>query len=109
MLDLIEDIRRRAEITPRLTAVRFGDDVVTYGALDEAIDNGERKSCIATTEHQLLKADSKTRTRREAHVEVATGRLHGTRIGAPSRFCPSGPWVSLCALYQSPRHLHRRP
>ncbi|MCF3940807.1 hypothetical protein VX037_00450 [Gordonia sp. Z-3] len=39
MLDLIEDIRRRAEITPRLTAVRFGDDVVTYGALDEAIDS----------------------------------------------------------------------
>lgn len=37
MLELIEDIRRRAEITPRLTAVRFGDDVVTYRDLDQAI------------------------------------------------------------------------
>ncbi|WP_232017064.1 hypothetical protein [Gordonia insulae] len=34
---MIEDIQRRAEVTPRLTAVRFGDDVVTYGALDESI------------------------------------------------------------------------
>ena len=37
MVELIDDIRRRAEITPRLTAVRLGDDVVTYRDLDEAI------------------------------------------------------------------------
>ncbi|ROZ98641.1 hypothetical protein EEB19_14770 [Gordonia sp. OPL2] len=41
IMELVEDIQRRAEITPRLTAVRFGEDAVTYGALDESIASYE--------------------------------------------------------------------
>ncbi|MYR08767.1 hypothetical protein GTV32_21720 [Gordonia sp. SID5947] len=41
MNDVLEDIQRRAQVTPRLAAVRFGDDVVTYGALDESISSYE--------------------------------------------------------------------
>ncbi|MDL9936657.1 hypothetical protein QSJ18_07895 [Gordonia sp. ABSL1-1] len=35
---LIDDIHRKAAVTPRLTAVRLGDDVVTYGTLSTTID-----------------------------------------------------------------------
>ncbi len=41
MAELLEDIRRRAEATPRLVAVRLGEDVVSYGALHESIASYE--------------------------------------------------------------------
>ncbi|GAC66288.1 hypothetical protein [Gordonia soli] len=39
--DIRHDIIRRAEATPRLTAVRFGGEAVTYGALAESIESYE--------------------------------------------------------------------
>ncbi|MGV9713842.1 hypothetical protein ACWDTI_24645 [Gordonia sp. NPDC003424] len=42
MIDgLRDDVRRRAEVTPRLTAVRFADDVITYEALNDVVDSYE--------------------------------------------------------------------
>ncbi|MFW0795584.1 hypothetical protein AAFP30_17365 [Gordonia sp. CPCC 205515] len=37
MEELIEHIKRKAEITPSLTAVRFGEDSVTFGGLSTSL------------------------------------------------------------------------
>lgn len=43
--ELIQHIRGKAEISPRLTAVRVGDEAVAYGRLDQAV--GEYEDVLA--------------------------------------------------------------